>query len=127
MKAVPEVGMATTGIAHPPSITDAAIVAEAAGVLQAFADGGAALPENFRWPIIDELGGISANLHAFAERVEVTGADRFAAVANALIEAGVGVDKVASVTRAVIACLAATTASDQAALNDASVSVERAA
>lgn len=127
MKAAPEAGMATTGIPHPPSVMDATIVAEAADVLRAFANSGAALPDAFRWPIIDELGGISANLQAFAERVEVASADRFAAVANALIEAGVGADKVASLTRAVIACLATPAATESAPLDPVPVSVERAA
>lgn len=95
---------------HAPSALDANIVQEASDLISTFVDAGCPLPKSFRWPIIDELTGIASNLHAFAEHVEHASADRFAAVANALLDAGVGADKVASVTRSVIAALAVTPA-----------------
>ena len=109
---------------HAPSAMDANIVQEASDLIATFVDAGCPRPASFRWPIIDELTGIASNLHAFAEHVEHASADRFAAVANALLDAGVGADKVASVTRSVIAALAVTPAAtpDTAAAAAASAS-----
>lgn len=39
---------------------EAEIIREAAEVLAAVADSGVPLPDNWRWPLIDELSGIAA-------------------------------------------------------------------